>query len=527
MVARHVNFADIFELVADAVADKPALITPDAELTYGQLDERTTRLANHLASVGVGADDHVGIHARNCVEWVEAFYACFKLRAVPVNINYRYVENELRHLYDNSDCKAIIVGDEFAAAVDVVADALPAVRHRLVIGPDYEAALAAASPARAFPERSPDDIYMVYTGGTTGMPKGVMWHQSDWVRGALNSFRPGRSVDSAEQLAAEAAAAPGQFCLLSAGPMMHGGTQWALGNSHVTGGLFALYTGVRFDPHAVLALAARAGVNSLSTMGDAMARPLADALLEPDRPPYDLSKLAAISNGAAPLSAGVRERLKAALPGVMIIDSYGSSETGATAVNADQADRSVPRFTAGPDTAVFDDQFRRCPPGVVGMLARSGFIPFGYYKDPEKSAATFPVVDGTRWVISGDEARVEEDGTISILGRGSSSINSGGEKIHPEEVESALVQHPAIFDAAVIGTPSERWGEQVTALVQLREGAELSVEDVRAHTKTLLADYKAPKSVLFVDEVPRTPVGKVDYKQAKADALRLLDLPAP
>lgn len=526
MVIRHIHFADIFEAVADAIPDKPALVTPEVHLTYGELDQRATRLANHLRASGVGVGEHVGIHARNCAEWVEAFYACFKARAVPVNVNYRYVENELRYLYDNSDCVAVVVAPEYVGALDAVSDALPHLRHRLTIGEEYEQALAAASPERDFGERSPDDVYIVYTGGTTGMPKGVLWRQEDWVLAALNAMRYGRPLESCEQVAEEAKAAPAQIVLLSAGPMMHGGTQWVSGNAHVAGGCFALYTGAKYDPYGVLALAERSGTNSLTVLGDAMARPLAEALLAPDRPQFDLSKLAAISNGAAPLTAGVRDELRAALPGVMIVDAYGSSETGSAAQRADAGESyTAPRFTAGPDTAVFSHTLERCDTGQVGLLARSGPIPLGYYKDPEKTAATFPTIEGKRWAISGDEARIEDDGTITILGRGSSSINSGGEKIHPEEVESVLLQHPMIFDAAVVGTPSERWGEQVTALVELREGMEMSPDEVQAHTKTLLAGFKAPKEVLFVEEVPRTPVGKVDYKQAKLDALRLLGLP--
>jgi len=524
---RHLNLGDIIEVVADAVPDRPALITNDAELTYAELDERCTRLANHLAASGVGAGDHVAIHAMNCAEWVESFYACFKLRAVPINVNYRYVENELRYLYDNADCVAVIVAPEFAPAVAAVIDALPGLRHQLVLGDDYEAALAAASPERRFDDRSPDDLYILYTGGTTGMPKGVMWRQEDIVNAAMNAVRLGQPIDDVADLAKEAAAKETPARLMALGPMMHGAGQWVLGNAHVAGDTFVLYTAPRFDPFTVLELASRAGVHSIGVIGDTMARPLAEALRDdPEVQALDLSNLFSVTNGGAPLSVAVREQIRAVLPNVLIVDSYGASETGATGTRPDGGEGfSAPRFNVRPDVTVLADDGTVCAPGEIGKLAQSGHIPLGYYKDPEKTAATFPVIDGKLWVVPGDFARIEDDGSISVLGRGSVSINSGGEKIHPEEVEAALMAHPAVFDAVVVGTPNERWGQQVTALVQLRPGATASPDDLRAHARALVADYKTPKDILFVDQVPRTAVGKVDYRAASAHALGLLGSP--
>lgn len=525
---RHLQLGDLIEVLADAIGDRPALITHETELTYAQLDERATRLANHLAAVGVGPDDRVGIHAMNCPEWVEAFYACAKIRAAAVNVNYRYVAAELRYLYDNADCVAVIAAPEYRDVLDEVADALPRVRHRLFLGDEYEAALTTASPERNFPERSPDDHYVLYTGGTTGMPKGVIWRHEDIILGAMNAGRGGRPIERIEQLGEEAAAAPGQMRIMALGPLMHGGSQWAMGNAHVGGGVFIASTVRRFDPHAILDLAARAGAHSISTIGDAMARPLAEALLEPGAPAYDLSNLFSIGNGGAPLSTAVRRQIRQALPNVMILDSFGASETGAAGARADGGEEhSAPRFNVGPDTTVLDDDGNQCAPGVIGKLARSGHIPLGYHGDPEKTAATFKTFAGRRWVIPGDFAQIEDDGSISVLGRGSVSINSGGEKIFPEEVEAALKQHPAVYDAVAVGTPNERWGEQVTALVQLRAGSTASPEELTAHTRTLVADYKAPKAVLFVDVVQRTPVGKADYQWAKSTAIALLTDAAP
>jgi acyl-CoA synthetase (AMP-forming)/AMP-acid ligase II len=523
MAGRHLQLADVLEVIADAVPDRPAVITVDSTTTFGRLDERATRLAHHLAAHGIGAGEHVAIHAANCVEWVEVFYACAKVRAVAINVNYRYVAAELRYLYDNADCVAVVTAPEYVPALDEVADALPRVRHRLVIGDEYEAALAAAPAERTFAERSPDDHYIIYTGGTTGMPKGVVWRHEDIILGAMNAGRGNRPIDRVEQLGEEAVAAPGWARLMALGPMMHGGAQWVMGNAHVAGGTLVLYTGRRFDPHEVLALAASSGAHSISTIGDAMARPIAEALLAPDCPHYDLSNLFGIGNGGAPLSAAVREQLRAALPNVVILDSYGASETGAAGARADAGEGySAPRFDVGPDTTVLADDGSVCAVGEVGKLARSGHIPLGYHRDDAKTAATFPTYAGKRWVIPGDFARIEADGSISILGRGSVSINSGGEKIYPEEVEAALMHHPAVYDAVVVGTPSERWGEQVTALVQLRSGASVDAAELAAHAGALVADYKVPKVIEFVPAVVRTPVGKADYAWAASEARRRL-----
>ncbi|MDX2380648.1 MAG: acyl-CoA synthetase [Acidimicrobiia bacterium] len=523
MTTRHIQLADILETMADAIPDRVALHAGHVTLTYAELDERATRLAHHLAANGVGHGDHVGVHSTNRAEWVETYYACFKLRAVPININYRYVESELRYLYDNSDCVAIVVGPDFVDVVEAVRDTMPDLRLVLVMGDDYEAALAAASPDRDFGERSADDIYIVYTGGTTGMPKGVIWRHGDLVPGALNAFRMGADVDSTERLAAEAAA-NNPTTLMFMGPMMHGGCQWALGTIHLIGGAFVLYCEPRFDADVVLEMAERLKVDALSVIGDAMGRPIAERILDPHKPRYDLTGIFAISNGAAPLTPGVRKKLRAAFPTSILTDGYGSSETGTTGVGTDPVDHASPRFTIGPETTVFAEDFTVAPVGETGLLARSGHIPLGYLKDEEKTTATFPVVDGTRWVIPGDHARREEEGSITLLGRGSGSINSGGEKIFPEEVEAALMQHEGITDAVVVGTPHERWGQQVTALVQRTDGANVEVDELRAHCKTLIADYKAPKEVLFVDHVVRTPVGKLDYTNAKATANRALGI---
>lgn len=518
---RPLNLADVLEAMADAVPDRAAVETIDREYSYAEVDERSTRLAHHLVSLGVGPGDHVAVHSANRIEWVDALYGCFKVRAVPININYKYLHDELTYLYDNADCVAAIVAPEHVEAVRALD--LPTLKQVIVLGDEYDAALAAASTTR-LGGRSPDDHYVLYTGGTTGYPKGVVWRQEDIIRAALNAGRFGAPLESVEQLAAEAAANESPMTLLACGPMMHGGSQWILGNGHVAGHTVALYTAPNFHADQVLDLVQKAGVNSLTFLGDAMGRPVAQAILaEPDR--WDLASLAAVSNGAAPLSEGVRDEIRRALPGRFILDSYGSSESGTTGSRIDDGSEEpmgAPKFGVGADVEVFDADFRPAPVGVDGMLGRTGAIPLGYYKDPVKTAATFREIDGVRWSIPGDFARREDDGTVTVLGRGSVCINTGGEKVHPEEVEAVLLRHDDVFDAVVVGTPHERWGQQVTALVQRREGSEVTGEELRAHARSLISNYKVPKEILFVPQVPRTPVSKVDYPASSALALQLL-----
>ena len=518
---RPINLADILEAMADVVPERLAIVTTDRDYSYAEIDERSTRLANHLVSLGVGPGDHVAVHSANRIEWVDAFYGCLKARAVPININYKYLHDELAYVYDNADCVAAIVAPEHVEAVRALS--LPTLRQLLVLGEEYDAALAAASTER-LGGRTQDDHYVLYTGGTTGSPNGVVWRNEDIVRAALNAGRFGAPFDSVEQLAAEAAANENPMVLLACGPMMHGGSQWILGNGHVSGYTVALYTEPNFTPETVLDLVEKAGVNSLTFLGDAMGRPVARAILaEPDR--WDLSGLAAVSNGAAPLSEGVREEIRKALPGRFILDSYGSSESGTTGSRVDDGSEGpagAPKFGVGDDVEVFDPEMRPCPPGVEGMLGRTGAIPLGYYQDPVKTAATFKEVDGVRWSIPGDFARREEDGSVTVLGRGSVCINTGGEKVHPEEVEAVLLRHEDVVDAVVVGTPHERWGQQVTALIRRRDGSDVTEDDLRQHVRALISNYKVPKEILFVPQVPRTPVSKVDYPASTDLALKLL-----
>ncbi|MDX6278886.1 MAG: 3-oxocholest-4-en-26-oate---CoA ligase [Nocardioidaceae bacterium] len=518
---RPLTLADVLEAIADAVPERPALVTMERSYTYAELDERSTRFANHLVTQGVAPGEHVAIHAANCVEWIEAFYGCFKARAVPININYKYLHEELAYVYDNADCVFAVVAAKHVPAVRALD--LPKLRGMLTIGEEYEAALAGASTER-LGGRTSDDLYVLYTGGTTGQPKGVVWRQADLMVAALNANRFGAPIESVEQLAAEAAANDNPMVLLACGPMMHGGSQWIIGNALISGSTFALYTAPQFEAATLLDLVESSRVVSLTLLGDAMGRPVAEAITaEPDR--WDLSGLAAISNGAAPLSEAVREQLRKALPGLFILDSYGASESGTTGQQIDSGDgasSTAPRFGVGADVEVFDVHLKPCPPGVEGMLGRSGAIPLGYYNDPVKTAATFKEIDGVRWSMPGDFARREEDGSVTVLGRGAVCINTGGEKVYPEEIEGILMRHEDVFDVAVVGVPHERWGQQVTALVQLREGSTAGRDELQAHVRSLLANYKVPKEIMFVSAIPRTTVSKVDYSAVAALAGALL-----
>jgi acyl-CoA synthetase (AMP-forming)/AMP-acid ligase II len=521
------NVADLFELVVDAIGDREALVCGDRHLTYAQLDERANRLASWLASQGVGHGDHVGLHLYNSTEYVEGMLAAFKLRAVPVNVNYRYVADELRYLFADADLVAVVHEAAFAPLIDDIRSggALPLLHTTLARGPAYEAALQAGSAWRPDVERSGDDLYVLYTGGTTGMPKGVMWRQEDIFFAAFS----GGDLAEPAAIADRVVAGGGRTRCLPACPFMHGTAHWMAFSTWFAGGSVVVSDAPSLDPASVWELVARERVTFLVIVGDAFARPMVDALVAAGgADAFDLSTLSVILSGGAILSPSVKEALLAALPGVIVVDGYGASETGGQGqmvAAAGAAGGARPRFRMGEDTMVVDDDLRPVAPGsgVVGRVARRGRVPLGYYKDPAKSAATFPVIGGERWSVPGDLALVEDDGTITLLGRGSVSINTGGEKVFPEEVEAVLKSHPAVFDAVVVGVPDERWGQRVAAVVSLRVGSgPVTLDELAAHCRQSLAGYKVPRSLVVVDAIVRSPSGKPDYRWAKAEAERRL-----
>jgi 3-oxocholest-4-en-26-oate---CoA ligase len=516
------NLADLWEAVVDRIPERTAIIAGDRTLTYAELEERSNRLANWFTAQGINAGDHVGLHLYNGTEYVEGMLAAYKVRAVPANVNYRYVEEELRYLFDDGDFVAVVHDPEFTERIAAIRDRLPKLRITLAAGDDYEAALASSSPERPALERSGDDIYLLYTGGTTGMPKGVLWRQVDafyacFGGGDLHRMGGG-PISRPEEIVDRIVDEPHAF--LPVAPLMHGAGQWTVLGWLLAGGRVILSTAKRTDPADVWRLVTEHQPLVIAVIGDPVARPLAEEYAaHPDR--YDVSSLFVIGTGGAPLSEAMKAELNELFPHVIVADGYGASETGAQANNVGDG-----RFEPYNDeSAVLDEDTLEVVPagsGRTGRFARRGHIPLGYYKDEEKTAATFVEAGGHRWVLTGDVATVLDDGTIQLFGRGSQCINTGGEKVFPEEVEGVLKSHPDVYDAVVVGVPDPRWGESVTGVVQLRPGRTPTDDDLAAHCRTALAGYKVPKRLVRVDEVVRSPVGKADYRWAKETAVKAL-----
>ncbi|WP_343599069.1 acyl-CoA synthetase [Mycobacterium sp.] len=526
------NIADLAEHAIDAVPDRVALICGDDQLTYAQLEEKANRLAHYLIDQGVRKDDKVGLYCRNRIEIVIAMLGIVKAGAILVNVNFRYVESELRYLFDNSDMVALVHERQYADRVANVLPQTPDVATVLVVeddsdvgdeayqrygGVEFYAALEKGSPARDFGERSADDIYLLYTGGTTGFPKGVMWRHEDIYRVLFGGtdFATGEFVKDEYDLARQACAGP-PMIRHPIPPMIHGATQSATWMA-----LFAGQTTVlapEFDADEVWRRIDRHKVNMLFFTGDAMARPLLDALSKNND--YDLSSLYVLASTAALFSPSIKEKLLELLPNRILTDSIGSSETGfgGTGVVAKgEAHTGGPRVAIDHRTVVLDEHGDEVQPGsgVRGVIAKKGNIPIGYYKDEKKTAETFKTINGVRYAIPGDYAQVEADGTVTMLGRGSGSINSGGEKVYPEEVEAALKGHPDVFDALVVGVPDERYGQCVAAVVAPRPGARPPLSELDRFVRGEIAGYKVPRALWYVDEVKRSPAGKPDYRWAK------------
>ena len=531
-MAVALNIADLAEHAIDAVPDRVALISGDQKLTYAQLEEKANRLAHYLIDQGVQKDDKVGLYCRNRIEIVIAMLGIIKAGAILVNVNYRYVEGELRYLFENSDMVALVHERQYSDRVANVLPDTPNVKTILVVedgsdvpdndyerygGVEFYSAIAQGSPERDFGERSADAIYLLYTGGTTGFPKGVMWRHEDIYRVLFGGtdFATGEFVKDEHDLARAAAANP-PMIRYPIPPMIHGATQSAMWMSIFSGQTTVLAP--EFNADEVWRTIHDHNVNLLFFTGDAMARPLLDALTKDND--YDLSSLFLLASTAALFSPSIKEKLLELLPNRVITDSIGSSETGfgGTSIVAAGAPHSGgPRVTIDHRTVVLDEDGNEVQPGsgVRGFIAKKGNIPVGYYKDEKKTAETFRVIKGVRYAIPGDWAVVEEDGSVTMLGRGSVSINSGGEKIYPEEVEAALKGHPDVFDALVVGVPDPRYGQHVAAVVQARPGCRPSLAELDSFVRSEIAGYKVPRSLWLVDEVKRSPAGKPDYRWAK------------
>ena len=541
------NLSTVFDTVAATIPDREVLIWRDQRFTYAQMNSRIDGIAHYLAGRGLGCrterdqlaghqsgQDHIGLYLRNGNAYLEAMVAGYRARLAPFNVNYRYVEEELLYLLADAGAKALVYAAEFAPHVQSIRGRLPDLQVLIQVADDsgndllpdavdYESIVATPAPASGMPTPSGDDLYILYTGGTTGMPKGVLWRQHDIFMSAMGG-RPfmagGEPLNSYDDLAEQVRAQAGFRSLLLLPPLMHGAAQWGVFNTVSTGGWIALPDDVRhFDADAILRLASRERVLGIPVVGDAMARPLLDAIETGD---YDLSGLLAMTNGGAPLSPTVRDRLLNALPNLMIMDAVGASESGAqmTTVVTKGAEVAPATFTPLDDTAVVAADFSRVlqPGEGEGWLARREFVPLGYLGDAEKTARTFPTIDGVRWSIPGDRARFLEDGRIELLGRDSVTINSGGEKIFAEEVERAVASHPAVYDVVVAGRPSERWGNEVVAIVQFAENRSATDDELAEACRAHIADYKIPKAFVRTDKIVRSPAGKADYRWAKAMA---------
>ncbi|NGN62875.1 acyl-CoA synthetase [Streptomyces sp. A7024] len=536
------NLADLFESVVDTVPDREALVHIDhpgsgaeRRLTYAELDAAANRLAHHLEDAGVKPGEHVGLYLYNCVEYLQTALACVKIRAVPVNINYRYVEEELVYLFRDADLTALIFDAEFTPRVAAALPRAPKLRHLIRTGepaadaPEpsvtpvpFAEAEASGSSGRGFGKRSADDQFIIYTGGTTGMPKGVMWRQEDLFFSGLGGGAPtGDPVKRPEELAERVAAGGEGLVFFPTPPLMHGTATL----TSFIGFNFGqkVITHRKYVPEEVLRTVAKEKVTSISLVGDAMLRPMVDALEGPLKD-TDCSSLFSVSSSGAILSETLAARFRKLVPNCMLLNNFGSSESGfnGTATSDSGGARGF-RVEVNERTMVVDPATHEpVPPGEVGRVAQRGHVPLGYYNDPKKSAETFfQDADGQRWVLLGDMATVDEGGVVTVLGRGSQCINTGGEKVYPEEVEEALKAHPDVYDVLVAGVPDERWGNRVAAVIQPRDGADpLSAEAVQSHCRTHLAGYKIPRTVVFTDHIQRSPSGKADYRWAKEVAAK-------
>jgi fatty-acyl-CoA synthase len=528
------NFATIWEAITDAQPDQLALAQGDRHRTWQEWDDRAARLASAFAELGLSRDGKVASYLYNSIEYLEGVFATWKCGAAPVNVNYRYLENELRYLLENSDTEILlfhgVLGEHVAKvwrdvptlkAIVQVDDGHPHLEGAL----RYEDLVAGHEPA-ARAEKSGDDLYILYTGGTTGMPKGVMWRNDDLYESLVPSVlglfgvAPPESPEDFGRVATDVAAAGRTPVHLPASPLMHGTGFMSSLQALCAGGAVVTLESRSFDPHELWRAVEHEHVTQMAIVGDAFGKPMVRALeeAEADNAPYDLSSLGLVISSGVMWTAEVKEALMAR-GGFLCLDSLGSSEGVGFAqqISAPGAQATTAKFSIGAHTKVLTEDGREVQPGSDerGLLALGGPIPLGYYKDPDKSAATFKTFDGKRYSIPGDWAKVAADGTIELLGRGSVSINSGGEKLVPEEVEEAVKKHPAVLDAIVVGVPDEKFGEAIAALVSFRKGESASADEIVATVRDNLSAFKAPRLVVPVDEVTRGPNGKADYAWAK------------
>lgn len=537
------HFATIFEAIADQIGSATAIVQGTTERTWADFDDRAARIASALTGAGVSTGARFGMYLYNTPEYLEAQYAGFKQRMVPVNVNYRYLDDELHYLLDNSDAEAVFFHTSLGDRIARVADRLPNLKLLVQVddgpAPDgshgvdgavwFEDLVAANEPAERI-ERQADDLYMLYTGGTTGMPKGVMYEIGPTTIRFLTStgnFLGLEGLTSREKILAAVAGMHSQgmqYTAMPCCPLMHGTGMWVGGiPPHLLGGKVVLLETRGLDPAEVWSTAERTGTNNVVIVGDAFARPLLRALEDrasSGAAPWDLTSVQLMVSSGAMWSTEVKQGLFEHVEHLTIVDALGSTEAGtmAMAVSTKDSITETAKFTMAPTTKVFREDDTEVTPGTgeVGMVAVNEGVPLAYFKDEAKSDKTFRVIDGVRYSFPGDMAFVEADGTVTLLGRGSNCINSGGEKIYPEEVEEAVKTHAAVADCLVFGVPDERFGQRIEGVFSLGpDEVAVSAEDLIIHVKTQLSSYKAPKVLHIVDTVPRAPNGKADYKTAQ------------
>ena len=526
------TFADVWEVAARALPDAPALVHGDRRVSWRDFDRRANGVAAALLDAGLVQQDKVAHYLYNGPEFLESLFGMWKAGMVPVNTNYRYADDELVYLWENGDVVAVVFHGSFAPTIERIRDRVPSVRLWLWVDDGDGPCPSWATPYESVADRTlgqvqgpwgrtGDDLYLLYTGGTTGMPKGVMWRQDDLFR-LLNATAKVRfPEDGSLADVASMLTKPGPV-FVPACPLMHGTGAFAAFAALASGGCVVTLTERKFSVVELLDTIEREGVQSLAIVGDAFAKPLLRELdAAPDR--WDISSLRVVTSSGVMWSSATKEGLLRHNPRLILVDSLGSSEAVGMASNISTATdqpTGTARFRLSENTKVVTDDGRFVEPGSgeIGMVALRGRTPVGYYKDEAKTAATFRVVNGERFSIPGDYATVEDDGTLSLLGRGSVCINTGGEKVFPEEVEEVLKEHPSVRDAVVVGVPDERFGEAINAIVELGEAGAAGEPELIAHVKGRLAHYKAPKRVHAVDSLARAANGKVDYKRWKAFA---------
>ena len=534
------QYASVWERNSDVIPDKIALICGDNEVTWKEYDDRAAKLASLLTNSGLGDNSKVGLYLHNSNEYLEAQYSVFKIKGVPINVNYRYKEEELIYLLDNSDSEAVFFQSCYAEQIESIKDKLPKVKlyiqvddqtnETLDFAKDYESAISEYQPMER-QERSEDNIYMLYTGGTTGMPKGVMYQHGGHLKGMLNTAGAWGLIPVQEKIDVDSVALEvkkladeGRLPIsIPACPLMHGTGMW-LGAiiPHLVGGTVVTLPNLGFDPDGLLKEVEKRKANNIVIVGDAFAKPIMDALdkAESEGSPYNLESINTVISSGVMWSSEVKQGLLKHHD-MVLVDAMGSTEGG---MGSSRASRDNPaetaKFVLNPGVIVITDEGELVEPGSdkTGKIGTSGLVPLGYFKDEKKSAETFKEFQGVRYSFPGDYAKVEADGTITLLGRGSNCINTAGEKVYPEEVEEAIKRNDDIFDCLVVGLQDDRFGQKVVALASFQEGREIQEQDLIAFTREHLAGYKLPKQVLFVDEVMRAPNGKANYKWAKETA---------